>query len=207
VPQTVQDAAHDLCNQLQIILTYCERNPALASSIVLDATMRARDIAKSLFKTTPAIPPGTFDLNEATFEVFDALQQHIDPTKVEVAFDPCIERFFHVAGDSTKWHRALWNLCVNGLAAVAKHPDGRIGIQTLLFLGKAVVTVSDNGIGMTEEQVAELWKRVPAPEDPHGRGFGIVRATVFEMNGAMTVLSVVGSGTTFSITLPLSTSL
>lgn len=210
-----------MCNQLAIILGNCElNNPSIPA--IHKAANRAKDVALTAFAAMPTKCPNcgheielsskpegssiTFDLNEETLEVHDALMNYIDHRKIEALLELTTERFFDVAGDRDSWHGALWNLCLNAVAAVRKRPgDGecKIEIETSVSDGRATVTVKDNGCGMSVEDSANLWNRISEDWDAHGRGLGIVKATVEKMGGRIEVKSELGIGTIFTITLPL----
>ena len=73
----------------------------------------------------------------------------------------------------------------------------------------AYIEVTDTGHGMTREFVAsELFKPFSSSKGVSGMGIGAyqARATVRKLGGDITVQSEVGSGSTFSISLPLATS-
>ena len=69
--------------------------------------------------------------------------------------------------------------------------------------------VSDNGIGMTPEQVAGLFERFTQADSTTTRKFGgtglglaLTRALALMLGGTVTVQSEFGKGTTFTVTLP-----
>jgi len=72
-----------------------------------------------------------------------------------------------------------------------------------------VFTVSDTGIGMTEEQIRHLWERfymadASSTRAAGGAGLGLTLAHRFTdmMGGSIDVESVPGEGSTFRVTLP-----
>ena len=70
------------------------------------------------------------------------------------------------------------------------------------------ISVSDNGIGMTEELREKLFKKFYSTKGSKGTGLGLVitRKVVQEHGGSISVESEPGKGTSFYIRIPLKTS-
>jgi two-component system OmpR family sensor kinase len=89
--------------------------------------------------------------------------------------------------------------------AVKFTDDGdSIRIEAHVDSGDAVLSVSDSGIGIPEDEVAGVFETFgtgSAPRDRAGSGLGlaIVAAIVEALHGSVDVASVVGSGTRFTI--------
>jgi CheY-like chemotaxis protein len=84
-------------------------------------------------------------------------------------------------------------------AAHAIHPEARPGEF-------AVVTVSDNGVGMPPEVLRQVFDPFFTTKEPGkgtGMGLAMVRGLARHQGGWVTVSSVVGVGTDFQIYLPL----
>lgn len=69
------------------------------------------------------------------------------------------------------------------------------------------ITVSDNGIGMTEEQIENLWQRSKSTVGTQGeKGFGLglvfCKELVKKLEGKIWVESKLGEGSSFKISLP-----
>jgi signal transduction histidine kinase/CheY-like chemotaxis protein/HPt (histidine-containing phosphotransfer) domain-containing protein len=117
--------------------------------------------------------------------------------------------------DDTRLREILYNLVGNAI----KFSAGRSGIQGHVALRAIFVEgaapqvrfeVSDNGIGMTAETLAKLFQPFSQAEASTTRRFGgtglglaICRRLVALMGGQMSVRSEPGSGSTFSVELPL----
>ncbi|MDO9442891.1 MAG: response regulator [Beijerinckiaceae bacterium] len=112
--------------------------------------------------------------------------------------------------DETKLRQCLINLLSN---ASKFTEDGRIelGVERSQRDGADWVTftVTDTGIGMTEEQVAKLFERFAQADASTTRKFGgtglglaITRAFSTMLGGEIDVVSAYGKGTTFRLHLP-----
>ena len=100
----------------------------------------------------------------------------------------------------------LRNLVSNAIKFT--QPGGRITIFAAPQGSKTEIAVSDTGIGMPPDKVADLFKldqrsttNGTAGERGSGLGLLLCRDLVERMGGALTVSSVVGSGTRFSFRL------
>ncbi len=102
--------------------------------------------------------------------------------------------------------RVLLNLTGN---AVKYTPEGgAIRVTACEEMGRAVLRVSDNGIGMTRDFQQRMY--IPferAQESAHlpgkGLGLSIVRRLVHGMGGTIGVRSALGQGTTFTVRIPI----
>jgi signal transduction histidine kinase len=97
---------------------------------------------------------------------------------------------------------ALINLLYNARDAM---PDGgTITISLETFRGLAVIKVADEGCGITQDNLEKIFTPMFTTK-PEGNGFGLaeVHKDIQAHYGIVEVESVVGEGTTFTITLPL----
>jgi PAS domain S-box-containing protein len=70
---------------------------------------------------------------------------------------------------------------------------------------KAVITFSDNGVGIAEEYVDKIFKmffRANADSKGSGLGLYIVKSAIEKLNGTIRVQSRLGEGTTFVLEIP-----
>lgn len=108
--------------------------------------------------------------------------------------------------DETQIKQAILNLIINARQAM---PDGgELLVRTERVGNDVRLTVTDTGVGMTPEQVDKCFG-VFWSNKKGGTGLGLAAAKriVEEHEGQIEVLSEVGRGTSFAITLPLAVEL
>ena len=109
--------------------------------------------------------------------------------------------------DQTLMTRAFQNLIVN--AFVHGGEDTEITLQTSVFDKILQVVVSDNGKGMTQEEMELLFQRYyrgnNTEHKPEGTGLGLaITKSIIELHGGtISVSSIVGAGTAFQIHFPI----
>jgi len=113
-----------------------------------------------------------------------------------------------VRGDVAALRRALLNLVENAVKYTP--PGGKVELDLVTGDGRAMLTVSDTGIGIEPadaERIFEPFVRLDAARarDTGGAGLGlaIARSIVIAHGGTLTVESRPGSGSRFTIRLPL----
>ncbi len=129
-----------------------------------------------------------------------------------------------VIADKSQIDTVLMNLCVNARDAMLAQGGGTITVQTALLprvdvkdtiLREAlstlpgddfvVISVIDNGTGMSDEVKAKIFEPFFTTKEP-GKGTGLGLATVYgivqQTGGHLDVQSELGKGTTFRIFLP-----
>ncbi len=117
-----------------------------------------------------------------------------------------------VLADQDRLLQAILNLLNNALAYTPANSGGNITVHVSRDETDAVLSVSDTGIGVAPEHLPHIFERfyradparVYAPGSS-GLGLAIVDWVVRAHNGSVTVESIVGSGSTFTIRLPLAT--
>jgi CheY-like chemotaxis protein/HPt (histidine-containing phosphotransfer) domain-containing protein len=121
----------------------------------------------------------------------------------------------HVLADEVRLRQVLYNLLGNALKFSGGQQErrGRVSIRVEVVQAaplKLGFRIIDNGIGMVPEAVAKLFAPFTQAEVSTTRRFGgtglgltICKRLVTLMHGEISVASVSGSGSTFSVTLPL----
>jgi signal transduction histidine kinase len=123
--------------------------------------------------------------------------------EVEVTLGPLPEVW--VSGDRDDLRRAVWNLVDNALKYTGA---GKVDLRLRAEGKVAELTVRDTGIGIAEGQLDHVFDRfwrAPSVRGMAGSGLGmaITRWVVQAHEGTIAVESVIGHGTTFTLTLPV----
>lgn len=109
-----------------------------------------------------------------------------------------------IAGDPAELREALTNLILNAVDAMPE--GGVLSLSTRATDGRVIVTVSDTGVGISEEVQRQIFDPFFTTKGPKGTGLGlsITYGIVSRHSGQITVESAVGRGSTFSLTFPIS---
>jgi two-component system nitrogen regulation sensor histidine kinase NtrY len=107
-----------------------------------------------------------------------------------------------IAADPDLLHRALSNLVLNAMDAMAQ--GGVLTLRTRREGESAILEVADSGTGLTPEECERLFTPYYTTKT-HGSGLGlaIVQSVISDHGGRISVRSETGRGTTFVIELPL----
>jgi signal transduction histidine kinase len=111
-----------------------------------------------------------------------------------------------VRGSENLLRRVLENLTDN--AVKYTRPDGSISLSLVEEGDAAILTVADDGVGMSADEVAHVFDRFWRSDDSRervgsGLGLAIARAVVEAHGGSIEVVSEPNAGTTFTVRLPL----
>ncbi len=174
-----------------------------------DASARMLELTSDLMRyarvTSQAKPFEPTDLNAVAADVVSDLDHRIgrEGGKVEIDTLPTID------ADRVQMHQLLLNLIGNGLkfhrpgqkpvVSVSARRDGADTID---------ISVSDNGIGFKEkftDRIFQPFRRLHGKGAYEGTGMGlaICKKIAVRHGGDIRVTSVVGEGSTFVITLPV----
>ena len=106
-----------------------------------------------------------------------------------------------VALDPSQMEQVFFNLLKNALEAVKD--GGSIDIEIEYDDNDVVVTMRDDGLGMSPEQVAHAFEPYRTSKE-HGTGLGLMISSriVRDHGGTIAVESALGKGTTFTVRLP-----
>lgn len=213
--------AHDFNNALTMVLGYGE---LLANHFKNDAPARERDLFQYLIAAAQDAShvvtrlrnfyrPADQDELRVPVDVNLAIQQAIvltaprwrdksraDGVLIEVQTD--LGDLPPFLGHSPEFREVLTNLIFNAVDAMPK--GGHLRFATICEGGRIRVRVSDDGIGMTEEECSRCLEPFYTTKGEQGTGLGL--ATVYgfvqRYGGAIGIESRKGEGTAFTLTLP-----
>jgi two-component system sporulation sensor kinase B len=105
-------------------------------------------------------------------------------------------------GNTQYFKQCLLNLIKNGIEAIPN--GGELRIVTLVNKDVITLKISDNGVGMTKEQIKRFGEPYySSKEKGTGLGSMVVVRTIQSMNGTLNIKSSTNEGTTITVTLPV----
>jgi two-component system phosphate regulon sensor histidine kinase PhoR len=153
-----------------------------------------------------SLVPDTFDINQLTKEVFDAIEIKANKKNIQLSIKKGCDRPFYVFADKERIRQVLTNLIDNSVKYGRENGETVTGFYDM---DENILTeVTDNGIGISEEHLPRLFERF-FRVDKHrsreaggtGLGLAIVKHLVEVHRGTLNVRSTPGIGTTFGFTL------
>ncbi len=204
--------AHDFNNLLTAVLGHADlalaRLPShdpLAEDLreIKAAGARAAGLTRQLlaFSRKQVLEPRIVDVNAVVMGLVKMLRRTIgEDLELVTRLAPDLGR---VRADPVQLEQVLLNLAVNARDAM---PDGgRLTIETANAGPLVRVSVSDSGVGMSQEVLSHLFEPFFTTKE-QGKGTGLGLATVYgivqQSGGTIAVESTPGQGTTFIVDFP-----
>ncbi len=105
--------------------------------------------------------------------------------------------------DRTQLIRVITNLVKNAIQAISNDRTPLINVRVFEENENAIITVEDNGIGITKENTPKIFEpKFTTKTSGMGLGLGMVKNIVETYNGSITFTSEENKGTTFTVTIP-----
>ena len=148
-----------------------------------------------------------FSVPKMIKEVIATVQPLVEKNRNQITLE-LFDGVDEIQGDVTKLRQVLYNLLAN---ASKFTEDGKITVRVGQDTDERqlIVDVEDTGIGMTEEQVDRLFQPFVQADSSTTRKYGgtglglaIIKRFTDLMNGSVSVTSVEGEGTTFTVKVP-----
>ena len=157
---------------------------------------------------------GRIELQTRDVSVGNLLRSVLDMIAPQLAergliLDPVeVDRDFVLRVDEDKARQVLLNVLANALKFTPT--GGHITVTTTSAGPVGHIAVRDTGIGVASEQLEAIFEpfvqagsALQARDSGVGLGLAISRQLARAMSGDLTVVSVLGSGSTFTLELPL----
>lgn len=209
--------AHDLKNPISLVLGYASllhdeldhQHPDLRdhASKIIEASQKNVQIINELLlfasvRRRQDVEIRPIEMGKVVQAALHRLQPETDFPQAQIT----LPEAFPTAVGYAAWVEEVWaNLISNALKYGGDPPQIEIGGR--VEKTRVRYWVRDNGKGLTPEEIQHLFSqegRLKKHAHQYGHGFGIaiVRNIVERLGGSVNIESEVGTGTTFSFTLP-----
>lgn len=147
--------------------------------------------------------PEKIDTRELIEAIVSTLAHQSAEAQAEIHVAPLPD----LVSDRLALEQIFSNLIDNAIKYLKPGAPGEIRIRGRTKLGYAIFEISDNGRGIDpkdHQRIFDLFRRAGTQDKP-GQGIGLahVRALVRRLGGTMSVSSELNTGSTFTITLPI----
>ncbi len=206
--------AHELNEPLSRVLGFAQLTqklpglpPAAARDLerIVDASLHAREIVQKLLAFGRGTPAQTVDcdMDQLTAGALDFLDPRCRAAGIDVRRE-LARRKLIVRADPTELRQVIINLVVNAVHAMSG--GGRLIVRVEERDEFCLLIIEDTGVGMTPEVLDRIFIPFFTTKDG-GRGTGLglplVHGIVTSLGGTISVQSKVGSGSRFTVRLPL----
>jgi two-component system phosphate regulon sensor histidine kinase PhoR len=172
--------------------------------MMIERVLTWRGASKDMMPLNPVVAPITATIRDA----LDRFKSMTPPETVTLTTElSSRSRVFH---DPESIHSAVLNLLTNAYKYTGD--DKRIHVTVKDHDQNVLITVRDNGIGMSPSQMKRIFQPFyrATDSDVHtsggvGLGLAIANYQIKQHHGSLTVQSEKGRGSCFTITLPVTT--
>ena len=214
VGQLSAGLTHEIRNPLGLIKTYSYLLKDYATDemsehsleVISDSVGRIDNLIDNLlnFSRLSNDKPETFNVTRTTKNIIELGKKTFEREHVEIIFSPEKELTVTLIEEPIKI--VVYNLINNAIEAFneAGQDDGKIVITESLKDDILKINVKDNGPGMTEETVENIFNPFFTTKDAGtGLGLYIVITELKKINGQIRVKSTIEKGTEFIIEIPV----
>jgi len=194
--QRIQNSAERMQNLIKDILEFSKISNSPASLIKTDLNLLVKEVLFDI--------QDTINAKKAQVIVGDLPQLEVIPG----LFRPLLS---NLIGNALKYSKKEIPPVINIYSEVSMNMDKRDGaVNNLTTTPFCRIYIRDNGIGFDQryaEQIFDMFKRLHGNSEYEGTGIGLAlcKRIVEKHNGYISALSKDSHGTTFIISLPLST--
>ena len=159
-------------------------------------TMSSIASAFSNFADMPAQQSETLNVPKVIKLALDIFRER------NIAFAKADQEIF-AKFDRTQLIRVVTNLVKNAIQATINTEDPKIFVDVQTMESNVQIIVSDNGIGITEENKSKIFEpKFTTKTSGMGLGLAMVKNIMETYNGNITFTSQEGKGTVFTVTFP-----
>ena len=156
---------------------------------------------------------GRFNYSPEQFDTFDLISETVDilsmnASKKNISIEILPESSpVNVFADYNMIRSVIQNLLANAIKFT--NESGKIVVSVSSGKSDVFISVSDNGIGIEETRIKELFlletaRSTPGSSNERGTGLGLIlcKELIEKNNGLISVESKLGSGSKFTVSLP-----
>ena len=180
-------------------------------AIVKDETERLNRLVNNLLDMA-RLESGEYSLNIVVFDVVEmarrciiGLANQIEAKELSISAQFEMDAMF-AEGDIDSIERVIYNLLHNAIKF--SYPEGEIRVSIREERDSIYVSISDDGIGIDENELTKIWERFYKTDKSRGQdkagtglGLSIIRSIIHEHKQKINVYSKLGVGATFEFTL------
>lgn len=212
----VSDASHELKTPLSVIAGYAnllrrwgKDDPKILDESVEAISRESENMKRIVDQLLWLAKLGNFTLNNTTFNLYETVSDVVDGYKMVNA-----KHDISLSGDALVTLNADKNLITEAVRTLVDNaikytpPSGEIKLRITQVGERVELSVSDNGIGISEADQAHIFERFYRCDKVRGRetgssglGLTICKSIIEMMGGKIFVNSELGKGSTFTIVL------
>ncbi|MBI5892823.1 MAG: GHKL domain-containing protein [Deltaproteobacteria bacterium] len=218
--QFLSDASHELRTPTSVIKSYCdvtlkkERNKneyEEALNVIRDASERMALLIQKILDISRLetkdilLKKEVIDIGAILNNVYKLMLPIAEENNIEILLNN--GKKVDVSGDRERLTELFINLIDNAIKYNKK--GGKVIISSEMENGFIIITISDTGIGISDEHLDKIFDRFYRVDKSRGEvsgaglGLSIVKAIIDAHNGKIEVKSRTGEGSEFKIMLPI----
>ncbi|MDP4175596.1 MAG: two-component regulator propeller domain-containing protein, partial [Bacteroidota bacterium] len=214
--------SHDLRSPFRALLTYSEsvyaKLDTLSTDEIKEYTLNVHHYAENIYKLLEDLlewsriqignlkyEPKDFSLYAAILHTIATIEGNAERKNIKIINN--VSDTIVGYADENMIKSVLNNLVSN--AVKFTHYDGTVQIDASRVNGSINVTVKDNGTGMSEDEVIQLFKvgkqfHKIGTANEKGTGLGLIlcKELIEKNGGSISIASIPGKGSSFSFTIP-----
>ena len=221
----VANVSHELRTPLTVIMGYVETlseqpelDPRIARAFtqMMQQSQRMNNIINDLLLLSrlendeKPTEPKDIDIPKMLMQLFDDAQMYNKSYDHMIHLH--IDSTLHILGYEDYLRSALSNLITNAMKYTPK--GGEISISWHECDAGVCFSVTDNGIGIEQRHIQRLTERFYRVDTGRSRetggtglGLAIVKHVLYQHHATLDITSIVGKGSTFTVTFPKSASI
>ncbi len=213
----VSDASHELKTPLSVIAGYAnllrrwgKDDPKILDEAVEAISRESVNMKRIVEQLLWLAKLGNFALNNTTFNLYETVSDIVDGYKtagikheITLTGDPSVT----LETDKNLMTEAVRTLVDNAIKYTPP-ATGVIDVNIQSFNDRVELSIADNGVGISDDDVQHIFERFFRCDKARGResgssglGLTICKSIVDMMGGTISVESSLGKGSTFKITL------